>query len=128
MNIIGKKYIWFAISLAIMVPGIISLILFGLNLSIDFTGGSRMTVAYPKEVESKQIEFIKNNLESQKIKVVSIEQSDKLLIIRTSPIEQKQNVKFIKDLKSNYKEAKQEEFSTIGPTIGKETTVNAVKA
>ena len=128
MNIIGKKYIWFAISLAIMVPGIISLILFGLNLSIDFTGGSRMTIAYPKAVESKQIEFIKNNLESQKIKVVSIEQSDKLLIIRTSPIEQKQNVKFIKDLKSNSKEAKQEEFSTIGPTIGKETTVNAVKA
>jgi preprotein translocase subunit SecF len=40
MNIIGRRRIWYAISLIIIVPGLVSLILFGLRLGIDFTGGS----------------------------------------------------------------------------------------
>lgn len=128
MNIIGKRKLYFLISFLVMLPGLISLALYGLNLSIDFTGGSRMSVSFSKNVGQEQIDFIKTNLEKQKIKVSSVEQRGKQLIIRTSPIEQKQNEKFDKDLKSKYKGAVVEEFSTIGPTIGKETTVNAIKA
>ncbi len=40
VDIIGKKYWYFALSLLVVVPGIIALLLFGLNLSIDFTGGT----------------------------------------------------------------------------------------
>jgi len=128
MNIIGHKKIFFAISLIIMIPGIISLILFGLNTSIDFTGGSRMKITFSENVGDTQKEFIVKSLESQKIKVISTEPSGKLLIVRTSPMEQKQNTVFKKELAEEFKGAKQEEFSTIGPTIGKETTLNAVKA
>ncbi len=128
MNIIGHKKIFFAISLAVMIPGIISLILFGLNTSIDFTGGSRMKVSFPQNVEDSQKEFVVKSLESQKIKVISTEPSGKLLIVRTSQMEQKQNTKFKEALAGEFKRAKQEEFSTIGPVIGKETTVNAIKA
>lgn len=128
MDIIGKRKIYFAISLLVMIPGLISLAVFGLNTSIDFTGGSRMKVSFLKNVEDSQKEFVIKSLENQKIKVISTEPSGKLLIVRTSPIEQKQNTQFKKDLEKEFKGAKQEEFSTIGPTIGKETTVNAVKA
>ena len=128
MNIIGRKKIFFAISLIIMIPGIISLVLYGLNLSIDFTGGSKMTVSFPKTAAEAEKKFIQEELESQKIKVISIEPSGKLLIVRTNSIEQKENDKFVKALKLKFKEAKQEEFSTIGPTVGKETTINAIKA
>ncbi len=128
MNIIGHKKIFFAISLIIMIPGIISLILFGLNTSIDFTGGSRMKITFSENVGETQKAFIVKNLESQKIKVISTEPSGRLLIVRTSPMEQKQNTQFKKDLAAAFKGSKQEEFSTIGPTIGKETTLNAVKA
>src|SRR3990167_10341024 len=128
MDIIGKRKIFFAISLIIMIPGIISLILFGLNLSIDFTGGSRMSVSFSKESSDEQKKLIEGSLESEKVKVFSIEPSGKLLIVRTSQIDQKQNAEFIKDLNAKYKDARQEEFSTIGPTIGGETTLNAIKA
>ena len=40
MDIIGKKKWYFLISLLVILPGVISLVLFGLRLSIDFTGGS----------------------------------------------------------------------------------------
>ena len=128
MNIIGKRRLYFLISLLVMVPGLISLGLYGLNLSIDFTGGSRMSVLFDKSVGNEQVDFIKSGLEDQKIKVSAIEKTDKVVIVRTSPMDQKQNNEFVKDLTNKYKDAKQQEFSTIGPTIGRETTVNALKA
>ncbi len=128
MDIIGKKKIYFVISLLVMIPGLISLGLWGLNLSIDFTGGSRMSVFFSKNVGSEETEFIQEVLEEKKIKISSVEPSGKFAIVRTSPIDEKQNAQFTQELKAKYKDAKQEEFSTIGPTIGKETTINAIKA
>ncbi len=128
MNIIGRKKLYFAISLLVMIPGLISLALYGLNLSIEFTGGSRMSVSFSKPVNEGEKNFIKDALEKQKIKVAGVESSDKLAIVRTSPIDQKQNSKFIEEITKEYKDVKQQEFSTIGPTIGGETTLNAIKA
>ncbi len=128
MNIIGRKYLYFAISLLVMIPGIISLLLYGLNLSIEFTGGSRMSVLFANEISVSEKDFIKQTLEKNNIKVYSIESSKKLAIARTSQMTQEQDDKFVKELKTKYKDAKQQEFSTIGPTIGGETTKNAVKA
>src|SRR5450759_935895 len=46
MNIIKYRYIYFGISLLVIVPGIIALILWGLSLGIDFTGGSLLEVQF----------------------------------------------------------------------------------
>jgi len=46
MNIIKFRYLYFAISLVVIVPGIIALILWGLPLGIDFTGGSLLEVQF----------------------------------------------------------------------------------
>jgi preprotein translocase subunit SecF len=128
MDIIGKKYFYFALSLLVVVPGLISLILFGINLSIDFTGGSRITLSFSKKIDESTKEKIKNILASQKIHATTIETSDRLAFVRTSPIDQDQNSKFITSLAREFKGVKQTEFETIGPTIGKETTENAIKA
>jgi len=128
MDIIGKKYFYFALSLLVVVPGLISLILFGINLSIDFTGGSRITLSFSKKIDESTKEKIKNILASQKIHATTIETSDRLAFVRTSPIDQDQNSKFITSLAREFKGVKQTEFETIGPTIGKETTANAIKA
>lgn len=128
MNIVGRRKIWFAISLLIMIPGLISLGLFGLNQSIEFTGGSRILVIFPNEVSVVQEEFIRENLEGKNIKVASVEKRGTSILVKTSPIDQKLNSAFSKELVNEFKEAKIAEASTIGPTIGRETTLNAVKA
>lgn len=128
MNIIGRKKLYFTISLLVMIPGLISLVLWGLNLSIEFTGGSRMSISFSNEVTTEQKDFIRTSLEEQNVKVSSIETSKKLAIIRTNQINQKQNSEFVKDLNAKYRDGKLQEFSTIGPTVGGETTRNAVKA
>ena len=46
MNIIKYRYLYFAISLIVIVPGILALIFWGLPLGIDFTGGSLLDVQF----------------------------------------------------------------------------------
>ena len=128
MDIIGKKYLYFLISIIIIIPGLVSLILFGLNLSIDFTGGTRFSFLFPGKVKMAAKEKIRNGLIKQDIRISTIEISDRLVFVRTSPMNQGQNDKFIESIAKEFKGVKQTEFETIGPTVGKETTANAVKA
>jgi preprotein translocase subunit SecF len=44
MNIIKHRYLYFAISLLVIVPGLIALIIWGLPAGIDFTGGSLLEI------------------------------------------------------------------------------------
>ncbi len=127
MDIIGKKYFYFLISLIVIIPGLISLFLFGLNLSIDFTGGTLITVSVPKQATQKDANSVSSLLEKEGLKVSSTQTSNNLVMVRTETMDQKQDSKFVSDLFS-VKGAKQEEFQSIGPTIGAETTTNAAAA
>jgi len=128
MNIIKRKNWYFGLSLLVIVPGIIAMFLWGLNLSIDFTGGSRLTLSFNNTVGNNQVQAVGKSLKETKIKVASIEKSDKLIFIRTSPMDQNQNSKFMSALSKNFKDVKEQEFETIGPVIGQETALNALKA
>jgi preprotein translocase subunit SecF len=46
MNILGKRYIFFGVSLFIIVAGLIILFVNKVPLSIDFTGGSLLEVTF----------------------------------------------------------------------------------
>jgi preprotein translocase subunit SecF len=128
MNIVGKRNWYFAFSLLIIIPGVISLLLWGLNLSIDFTGGSEMALSYPQKVNQQTIDGIKNTFAAEKIEVVSITPSGKTITVRTKPMDDKQDAKTFQALQKNTGSVKQDQFETIGPVIGKEITVNAFNA
>lgn len=128
MDIIGKKNWYFGLSLLVLIPGIIAIFLWGFNLSIDFTGGSRLTLSFENNVTNSHIELVSNVLKNQQIKVASVEKSNKLIFVRTTPIDSAQNSKFISALSKELKDVREQEFETIGPTIGKQTSLNALKA
>jgi len=128
MNIIGKKYWYFLFSLIIIIPGLISLILFGLNPSIEFTGGSRITFAFPKELSVSKISTVKSVFEQNKIKVATIEKSGSEVFVRSGPVDQKQDILITSQMKNKLGDFKQAQYETVGPTIGSETTLNAIKA
>lgn len=124
MDIIGKKNWYFLISFLVIIPGIISLILWGLNLSIDFVPGSKIT--FSGELNPSKISQIEKIIEEEKIKIFNVQPSDKTVSFSTESFDQKKNQIILEKTKNlNIKE---EEFETIGPTIGKETTENAIKA
>lgn len=128
ITIIKHKNIYFLISLLIIIPGIISLALYGLRLSIDFTGGSRVSLVFPKSVSSPMTEVVRKTFVENNVQIATIQPSGNAIIIRSAPITEKQNQKIVTDLQNELGTFQEESFETIGPTIGQETTLNAVKA
>jgi preprotein translocase subunit SecF len=55
-HLASKRNLWFAISLIIIIPGLISLLFSGLKLGIDFTGGTLWEVRFNQPVTGEQIE------------------------------------------------------------------------
>lgn len=87
-----------------------------------------MILLFDKTINEQTVKKIKDTFNEQKIEIVTTQQSDKRLIIRTKPINDKQNTDLLKELKLKVKSVKQDEFETIGPSIGNEITMNALKA
>ncbi|HAG12200.1 MAG TPA: protein translocase subunit SecF [Desulfotomaculum sp.] len=64
LHFIKLRKIWYIISLVIILPGLISLAVQGLNKGIDFTGGNIIEISYDKPVA---VETIRNTISSRKI-------------------------------------------------------------
>ena len=128
LDIVGRKKIFFIISTLVILPGVISLFVWGLRLSIDFTGGTRATLLFPETVNEVTVEKIENVFEEEEIDVASIRQNDKRLVIQTKPLSKDQNERVFVLLEEEIGEFVKEEIETIGPTIGSETAINAFKA
>lgn len=129
MDIIGKKNWYFLFSGLIIVPGIISLIIWGLTLSIDFTGGSRMEIQSSEFIVQNSNTEVVKVIKGQGIDVSSVQKSaEDTYIIRTKPLDQNYHNKIKKAVEEKFKDAKELTFQTVGPTIGGETTINAFKA
>lgn len=124
-DIIGKKNLYFAISLLVIVPGIISLLLWGLRLSIDFTGGSRMTLAVPvASVQTTTV--VKNSFQKENVEVGTVQASGNQIVVRSAPIDQKKHAAILSDIKKDIPSFQEGSFETVGPVVGGETTTNAL--
>ncbi len=128
MNIVGKRNWYFVFSLLVIIPGVISLFLWGLNLSIDFTGGSEMTYTYPQKVNEKNVSDIKNSFTNEKIKIISVQESSNQVTVRTPGLSSEQDDALLKALQKSDKGVTQQQFETIGPVVGSEITTNALYA
>jgi preprotein translocase subunit SecF len=129
INIIGHKKWYFIISFLLIIPGVVSLLLYGLSLSIDFTGGSRLELQFPNPVSEKQVGIVRETIESKNIAVAAIQRSGNSIFVRSEPINEKLNAAIVEEVADKTgQKVNQEEFITIGPTIGQETTWKAVQA
>jgi len=129
IDIVGKKNIYFAISLLVMIPGIVAIFLWGLQLSIDFTGGTRLQ--YQLSSENAQ----KAKTELQKIiqltggtSIGPIQTQKDVYTLRMKPVNKTQYQNIQKLLSARFPTGREISFETVGPVIGSETTVNAFKA
>ena len=59
IDILSKRYLYFAISLLVIVPGLILLAVNGLPLAIDFTGGSLLEVQFAGGSQPENAEIIR---------------------------------------------------------------------
>lgn len=55
INIVGKRYWFFLISAILIIPGIISLAVFGFKPGVEFQSGTTMTLRFDKEITQEQL-------------------------------------------------------------------------
>src|SRR5260370_19862011 len=56
MDIVGRRNWYFLLSLAIILPGIISMAFFGFRLGIDFAGGDQYNLAFSQPVQATVVQ------------------------------------------------------------------------
>ncbi|HVT01026.1 MAG TPA: protein translocase subunit SecF [Patescibacteria group bacterium] len=124
MNLVKHRNIFFLISAIVIIPGMLAVIFFGLKMSIEFTGGSELEMNIP----SVNMSRVKQVIESDNVKVHTVSMTGNNILVRTEPLSQDQKKKVVASVEKVYPKAKEKSFETIGPTIGKETGINALKA
>ena len=126
------KYIklWIAIPLVIILIGFGLIAARGLNLGVDFIGGSVIHVSMDNNYNVNDVRGILNDL-GVSADIVSAGQNNQDIIIRLKYMEDQQEIheKIIGSLQERYG-LDEEKFSIdfVGPTIGKELVRDAVKS
>lgn len=127
-NIVKKRYIWFVISLVFLVPGLFSLFTQGLNLGIDFKGGSMLDITFNQPVSQTQITEALSSVELKG--QVQLSQGDTEAIIRTDVLEDDKRDALLEALATKAGEFDQDKLreDKVGPAIGAELKSGALKA
>jgi len=119
LNIIKYYKFWFVVSGILLVAGIASLIVFGMELGIDFKGGTLTQIQFTEQQPSSTqvLDLLKsNNFNDAQVQQVG----QKSLLIRTGPQEKDVHDKMTNILKGKFGAITEEQFTSIGPVIGKE--------
>lgn len=129
LDIVGKRYWFFAFSLLIMIPGLVAIGLWGLPLAIDFTGGSKLEIEIldAKGITTSQVATL---LEEEGFGDSIIQLSnDNVVIIRTKTMSDAVKGRVVARLSKTYEsEVELLDFTSVGPVIGREIAARAVQA
>ncbi len=125
MNLLKYKTAYLIFSVLIMLPGFFFILTEGLNLGIDFTGGSISRYKVDKAIDQKIVEQIYNQNDVAGVVVTIAENS---IVVRSKPVSTSTNAQIVKLLQEKYPKLTLEAFETVGPVVGRETTKKAVLA
>jgi len=126
LDIVGKRYWFFGLSLIVIIPGMIALILWGLPLAIDFTGGSLLEVKFtnglPPQLSDVRAIYADNGFTDVQIQT----SGNDTLIIRSKDMDETQRATIIADMaKKSGAQVTVQRFDSVGPAVGQEVTRQA---
>ena len=127
MNILGKRYIFFALSLLIIIPGLILLFARGVPLSVDFTGGSLLELSFSDSApEPAEILAVYDEAEIADVQVQTTDADT--YIIRSEFLDNDQRDVILSALTEEIGAVEVVRFDSVGPSIGEQVTSRAALA
>ncbi|MCX6760684.1 MAG: protein translocase subunit SecF [Candidatus Nealsonbacteria bacterium] len=118
IDFIKYRKIYFFFSGILIVGSLVSLVVFGLSLGNDFTGGSLLEIEYQKDRPSNQ--EIKDSLSGFNLGDFNVQPAgEKGLILKMKDISEETHRQIIEKLGEG-KEIKELRFESIGPVVGQE--------
>ncbi|SEO34075.1 protein translocase subunit SecF [Propionispora vibrioides] len=131
-DIIGRRYLWFALSALIIIPGLISMVLRGFNLGIDFTGGTLLDLQFVRPVTVVEVRTVLDDykLGNSTIQLASTSQTEAAqnVFIRTRVLDDDERRVVIEDMHKRLGDFEVQRVEKVGAVIGSELTWQAIKA
>lgn len=128
IDLVGRRYLYFWLSLIVIIPGTIALLLGWLRLSIDFTGGTLWELQFDGAVQPAAVREV---LAQQGHGDALIQTAEgNIVLVRLKEIkegsaEKSQLAAGLQRTVGNFKELRLE---TVGPTVGEEVRTRALGA
>jgi len=126
-DIVGKRYLFFSISMLIIIMGLIGMIIstsrFGspLRLSIDFTGGALMELTFEQPVTLKEVRRVLSD-QGYVDATVQTTSDERTVLIRSRELREDGQASIEAELSAKFGPLTELRFEQVGPTIGRETT------
>jgi preprotein translocase subunit SecF len=129
LDILGKRYIFFAISALLILPGLIITAIWGLPMSIDFQGGTLLDISFQSGKTPAAAEMI-NLLAQQDIADTQITTSgENGMLIRAPFMDETKVNQIVAAIGERFNDTVTVRRSdSVGPTIGREVTTRAAGA
>ncbi len=129
MNVIGNKYIFLAVSGALVLGSIIAIVFLGLSQGVDFTGGTLWQLKFSTPTVTKDTlhNFFITNLKVPDAIIVSGESPGEYLI-RGKVIEEDNHVSYRDQLTKAFGQFEELRFDSIGSSIGSELRQKSLTA
>ncbi len=135
LDILGKRYIFFAISLLVIVPGLLVLAINGLPLAIDFKGGSILELRFPSGnlPDTESVVNLYTELGFKEVQVqtaISSNGQRDLLVIRSPFIDDETKIKIVQTMQERFNapDIVVNRFDSVGPVIAQQVTERAALA
>lgn len=135
LDILGKRYLFFAISLLVIVPGLIILAINGLPLAIDFKGGSILELRFPSGnlPDTESVVNLYTELGFKEVQVqtaLSPNGQRDLLVIRSPFIDDETKIKIVQTMQERFNapDIVVNRFDSVGPVIAQQVTERAALA
>jgi preprotein translocase SecF subunit len=126
-KIVGKWKIWFTFSLAIIILGLGFMATKGLNMGIDFAGGTSVVIEMGSDFNKADVDAIVKKFDTN---AVSSKVNGTQLELRSQSLDTENTANLVAELKTAYKLSENPVISesTIGAAIGAEQTSGGIKA
>ena len=129
LNIIGRRYWFFVLSLLVIIPGLIALAVWELPLAIDFTGGTLLEVRFESGEPPSPAEMVVlfKELDNNAPWVQSAGATD--IVVRSKPINEAIKTNVINEMENRFGgPITVVRFDTISPSMGEEVVIQTLYA
>ncbi|MBN1176910.1 MAG: protein translocase subunit SecF [Dehalococcoidales bacterium] len=126
VDIIGKRFWFFAISGIVILVGIISLLSVGLPSGIEFSAGSMLTVKFEKSIEYDRFKEELINLGYTDAIIQSAGEGQ--FLIRTHELSDTEKLELESSLSDRFGQVSEASFSSVSEQVAAETVYNAAIA
>jgi len=128
LDLVGKRYYWFLLSLIVIIPGLVSLAVHGVRLSIDFTGGTLWEIQLSRPVQPGDVRQVlaQNGIDDAIVQTAD----NNVVLIRMRELKEgsPEKEKLTQALRASFGDITELRLESVGPTLGTAIRNRAITA